>query len=80
MEAVCGAHEKRQRQKDLRRMAGFSDAVPCGVHGNLDVCGVRSTCSAVRNGAYMAVFRHGGHNGAGAFHAGQRFYDAGAVV
>lgn len=80
MEAVCGAHEKRQRQKDLRRMAGFSDAVHCGVYGNFDVCGVRSTCSAVRNGAYMAVFRHGGHNGAGAFHAGQRFYDAGAVV
>lgn len=34
----------------------------------------------LRNGAYMAVFRHGGHSGAGTFHAGQRFYDAGAVV
>ena len=80
MEAVCGAHEKRQRQKDLRRMVGFSDAVLCGVHGNFDVCGVRRACSVVRNGAYMAVLRHGGHSGAGIFHAGQRFYDAGAVV
>ena len=34
----------------------------------------------MRNGAYVAVFRHGGHSGAGTFHAGQRFYDAGAVV
>ena len=31
-------------------------------------------------GLTWAVFRHGGHSGAGAFHAGQRFYDAGAVV
>ena len=29
---------------------------------------------------FVAVFRHGGHNGAGVFHVGQRFYDAGAVV
>ena len=42
--------------------------------------GVRRACSVVRNGAYVAVFRHGGHNGAGVFHVGQRFYDAGAVV
>lgn len=52
--------KKGNGKKDLRRMAGFSDAVLCGVHGNFDVCGVRRACSVVRNGAYMAVFRHGG--------------------